>query len=168
MIDYRTLSAASLSDTISSYGRSIRLADDVLDGLLAVAVWHSVKDGQITPAVKLLAESSRNMKGPVSQYLTKFGNLKYSKEKGLQFNKAKSASQFGIDAANALFETLPTLEEAFPSPAKQYKDMPLIAGLKHLVKKAQELEAHGHRLVASSDEEKALWESIQHLVAIKG
>jgi hypothetical protein len=167
MIDYRTLKHSELAETIKSYGRSISLADDVLDGLLAVAVFHSIKDGQVTPAVNLLANCSRNMKGTVTQYLTKFGNVKWTKEKGLQYDRRKTEVQFGLEKANEVFESLPTLDEAFPNPEKQYRDIPFIQQLKRMVNKAKEIEAHGKHLIIAGDEEKELWDSIQHLVAVK-
>ena len=168
MIDYRNLSNSELSNTIQSFSRTESLADDVRDGLLAVAVFHSIKDGQVTPARDMLAGCSKSLKDRVSKYLTKFGNIKYSKEKGLGYDKRKTAVQFGIEKANEVFESLPTLAEAFPSEPTQYRDIPLIAELKRIVKKARELEQHSHRMITASDEEKQVWESIQHLVAIKG
>jgi len=162
MLDYRNLKTSDLENEIRAYGQKEVLREELLDSLLAVAVWHSVKDGQITPAVNLLGVSRGN-KDRVCLYLTKFGNLSYSKEKGLKFSKEKSKAQFGIDKANEVFESLPSLEEAFPSKPKEYKDIPFASQIKAILNKAQTLSEHGKKFVFSNDEEKALFEMLQAL-----
>ena len=164
MIDYRTQTVGSINEVIASFRKSENLRSEVLDGLLRVAVWHSIKDGQTTPAVNLLA-SIKGQKEQVSLYLTKFGNLQWTKKDGLKYCKAKGKVQFGLEKANEVFESLPTLEEAFPSKEKQYRDMPFMASIKHILKRAEEVRAAGKTVVFSSDEEKELFTMMQTMAA---
>lgn len=164
MIDYRKQSMEEINNIIATFRKQEQTREQMLNGLLRVAVWHSIKDGQITPAINLLG-SIKGQKEQVSLYLTKFGNMTWTKKNGLVYNKAKGKIQFGLEKANEVFEELPSLEEAFPSKEKNYKDMPFMASIKHLLKRAEEVKAAGKSVVFATDEERHLFEAMQKLAA---
>lgn len=165
MLDYRAQSVSSVNEIISKLGKSEELRELILDGLVSIAVWHSIKDGQTTPAKFLVAAVRGKAKEQVVSYLTKFGNMKYTIKTGLEYCKAKGKVQYGIDKANEVFETLPTLEEAFPAKPKQYKDIPFMTVIKGMLNRAAELQEHGKAMTLASDEEKALFAQMQKMVS---
>lgn len=164
MLDYRTQSVTSVNEIISTLGKSEALREQILDGLVAIAVWHSIKDGQVTPAKFLITAVRGKAKEQVVSYLTKFGNMKYTAKSGLEYCKAKGKVQYGLEKANEVFDSLLSLEDAFPSKPKQYKDVPFMTAIKGLLNRAAELQEHGKSLVLANDEEKALFEQMQKLV----
>jgi len=163
-MDYRKSNVAALVTSIKKFGATDVKREELLNDLLKVAVWHTIKDGQITPASTLLA-MVRGDKERVAQYLTKFGNLTLSKEKGLAYSKAKGKVQYGPEKADEVFENLPTLEEAFPQHPKQYKDIPFANQIKAILNKAKLLQEHGHKFVFSNEDEQKLYDQMQGLVA---
>jgi hypothetical protein len=165
MLDYRNIPLSDVVSTIRSFGKSSKLHDEVINGLLAVAVFHSIKDGQVTPARELLAACSKSLKEDVSKYLTKYGNIRYTNDKGLVANKERNRERFGLDAANAAFLELPELAEAFPSAPKQYRDMDIVASFKSLIHRAKEVQAAGKSVIAPDDEAARLFEQMETYVA---
>ena len=163
-MDYRKSNVAALITSIKKFGKAEEDREEVLNGLLKVAVWHTIKDGQIPPAGTLLAVA-RGDKERVAQYLTKFGNLTLSKEKGLAYSKAKGKVQYGPEKADEVFENLPTLEEAFPQHPKQYKDVPFLNTIRAILNRAKTLQEHDHKFVFSNEDEQKLYDQMQGLVA---
>jgi len=164
-LDYRNQSISAINEVISGFRKSDALREQVPNGLVKVSVWQSIKDGQITPAVNLLS-SIKGRKEQGSLYLTKFGNLAWNKKDGLHYAKAKTKAQFGIEKADEIFESLPDLEDAFPSKEKQYRDMPFMAAIQHILKRAEEVKAAGKSVVFTNDKEKELFAQMQQLASM--
>lgn len=162
MLDYRNKSASEIQGLIVNFSAIEASREEILDGLLSVAVWHSIKDGQITPAMGLLA-ATRGNKDRVCMYLTKFGNLSYSKQKGLSHSKSKHKGQNGLEKANEVFDNLPSLEDAFPSVPKEYRDIPFASQIKAILNKAAKLQENGKKFIFASDEEALVFDMLKGL-----
>ena len=179
-IDYRSIKQADLTNDIKGFKKSSTLYNDVLNGYLAVCVYHSIKDGQITPAITLIDSCLPSLKGEVIEYLTRYGFMSWSDKKGLQYSReagnalVKEAKAAGFDddsgikafrkmRADEIFEALPELSEV-PSKPKQYKDLPLLKALKDLLRKVDEVKAAG-KSVFADDEGKLLLTQLETYVA---
>lgn len=164
-IDYRSLSSSDLTQTIRSFKNTSKLYNEVLNGLLAVAVYHSIKDGQVTPANNLLDACVPSVKDRVSLYLTKYGNIRYTEKQGFISDKRKNQERYGKEAADTVFLSLPDLDEAFPAKPRQYRDMDILAWMKAGIERAREVQSEGKAVIACDDEVAELFGKMEQIVA---
>jgi len=170
VIDFRSVSVSSIVTDIRGFKKPGESYTALLNAYLHIAVWHSIKDGQYTPALNLLPSVMPQLKESVSLYLTKYGFLRlekgaieYNATKGNELiREAKAAvgsdniQAFRLMRANEVFESLPSLDEAFPKKAKQYKDIPLVDAYKALVARIKETESEGHCALGDDTAKKIL------------
>lgn len=173
MNDLRNLSVSALVSSINRKLGETSVRESDLNDFAKIAVYHSLKDGQITPAVILHGKLKRtdNREG-ILNYLQKYGNLGMKKDKDskalvlrfvnkndCKYSNAEEQAQ-SLAFANDTYETLPEIWEAFPSVEKELKDYNFHARLAAMVKTMRETVAGGKQVVTSNDEEAALYNSI--------
>lgn len=181
VIDYRSVSLTSIVEDINKFKKPGAAYTNLINAYLHIAVWHSIKDGQTSPGIALLAAVMPQLKESVSLYLTKYGLFTWTKKDGLKYNatagtqlikKAKEEGFTGDDGIKAFrkmvadntFNELPSLDDAFPKKEKQYRDMILLDAFKHLIQRAQEVQSNG-KAVQGDEEAKALLDMMQTYVA---
>ena len=86
-MDYRNIT--TLSRAIKGLVKTSAKLTTLVDQALLGAVYHAVKDGQITPGVDLVDAVPRSMKPDVVLYLTKFGPFSYSPNKFVHLSCGK-------------------------------------------------------------------------------
>lgn len=165
-MDMRTLSGKELDSKFASLKKTGQARQELINDLVKVAVYHSVKDGQITPAQKLIGALGRtDAAKEVSHYLQKFGNLgwgtleKGGKAKGIVFKNKhdrKYTAELTVENlayANEVFDSLPDLWDAFPNEAVELKDYVLAVAFKRILAEARKRSEAGKKVIAENDEE---------------
>lgn len=139
----------------------------LINDLAKVAVFHSIKDGQVTPAQKLMGALGRtDAAEQVGKYLQKFGNIGFGKlkdgtGKGFKFVKRQDLS---LELANSVYEQLPDIWDVFPNEPKELADYDFH---KMIVRVANEMRARreaGKLIKCANDEEAEISKLILQVV----
>ena len=86
-------------DTLSSLSSQV---DSLTHEIACSCVYHSIKDGQITPARDLLKAMGRSSRrNDLITWLTKFGNFTYTNGKGQELGKLEHKLRYSQSEENA-------------------------------------------------------------------
>jgi len=169
-MDMRSKSLAEINTLIMQQVKNVGAArEEAINDLAKIAIWHSIKDGQVTPAMKLYGALCRgdNKQGIVA-YMAKhgnigFGTIKGTKVKGIKHVLHHAAGLNVADSlafANQVYENLPDfwVEHAAPEPV--VKDYDVHAAFMRLASEVRARMEAGKQALTKSDDEKALLDNI--------
>lgn len=157
--------------------------EEAINDLAKIAIWHSIKDGQITPASKLYGALCRgdNKQGIVA-FMAEHGNIGFGKMKGEKVKgiihikhqhnmadkiehadkveqvKLQQAAQLVI--ANQVYENLPDFWEDHAAPDPIIKDYDVHAAFARLASEVRNRIEAGKQALTKTDKEKELLDNI--------
>lgn len=183
-MDMRSKSMAEITTLIAQNVKNAgKDREEAINDLAKIAIWHSIKDGQITPASKLYGALCRgdNKRG-IFSFMEKHGNISFGKMKGektkgiihikrqcnmadkmehedkVEQVKLQQAAQLAV--ANAIYENLPDFWVEHAAAEAVVKDYDIHAAFARIANEVRlRLEA-GKQALTKSDDEKALLDNI--------
>lgn len=173
MSDYRQTSTADLKKLFDKLNKDGKNRQELINDLAKVAVFHSLKDGQITPARSLFGALGRtDAAREVVNYLQKYGNIgwgtveKDSKAKGIvfknkhnfEYNETNRAAN--LEKANAMYESLPDVWEVFMSEPKELMDFDFDKAIKRIAHEMRKRYEGGKKVIFATKEEEKIAKEI--------
>lgn len=183
-MDMRNKSMAEINTIINQQVKRIgKEREEAINDLAKIAIWHSIKDGQITPASKLYGALCRgdNKQGIVA-FMAEHGNIGFGKMKGEKVKgiihikhqhnmadkiehadkveqvKLQQAAQLVI--ANQVYENLPDFWEDHAAPDPIIKDYDVHAAFARLASEVRNRIEAGKQALTKTDKEKELLDNI--------
>lgn len=182
-MDMREKTMKELNTLITQVGKKGKEREEVINDLAKIAIWHSIKDGQITPAAKLYGALCRgdNKQGIVA-FMAEHGNIAFGKLKGEKVKgiiyikhphnmaekvecddkveqiKQQSLAQLAL--ANNVYENLPDFWEEHAAPEPIIKDYDVHAAFVRLSKEVRARIEAGKQALTKDDKEKKLLDNI--------
>jgi hypothetical protein len=176
-MDYRNSTAVELRAMFEKLRSSGQDRQALINDLAKVAVFHSLKDGQITPARSLHGALGRtDAAKEVVDYLQKYGNLgwgvldKASKAKGVIFRNKQNIEyteankEKNLDIANKIYESLPDVWEVFISEPRELQDFDFDKALKRLAQEMRKRYTAGKQVLFANPEEEKIAKEILEAV----
>lgn len=174
-MDYRQSSLADLKKVFTKLTTAGQERQEMLNDLAKVAIWHSIKDGQITPARSLHGALGRtDAAREVVNFLQKHGNIgwgtvdKASQAKGIIFkNKldikyTEENKAANLDYANSVYEALPDVWQQFSNEPRELMDFDFDRAIKRLAgEMRRRIEAGKKIIYADKNEEKIAKEILE-------
>jgi len=164
IMDMRSKSLAEINTIIAQKVRVVgQEREEAINDLAKIAIWHSLKDGQVTPAIKLYGALNRadNKQGIVS-FLSKYGNIGFGKLKGQEGKGIKHIkhNEHSIDFANQVYESLPDFWLEFAAAEPVIKDYDIHAAFARIAAEVRTRLAAGKQALTKTDDEKAMLEQL--------
>lgn len=130
--------------------------DELIHLLACNAIYHSIKDGQITPANQLINSMGRSSrKNDVITYLCHFGNLAWNdKDKTIKHKKRHEQNETAALLILDECESQPFWTIVKEQKVKTEWDM--AAALANLVRAYRQHHAKGHTIKVSAEDQKLL------------
>jgi len=118
--------------------RSGQVLDDMIHDAAVFAVYHSVKDGQVTPAIQLVAAMPKSSRrANLISWLAMYGNLTFNAKKGIFYTKQFEHSVENAQEQADIADETPFWEE-FADAAVSLKPLDFAQKLKALLHSAQQ------------------------------
>lgn len=183
-MDMRSKSMAEITTLIAQNVKaSGAVREEAINDLAKIAIWHSIKDGQITPAAKLYGALCRgdNKQGIVAFMAEHgnigFGKLKGEKAKGIIYSKHQQnmadkvehedkVEQVRLQAlaqlalANQVYENLPDFWVEHGAKEPVIKDYDIHAAFARIASEVRLRREAGKQALTKSDAEKAVLDKI--------
>lgn len=180
-MDYRATTQSDLKKLCDKLGKAGQARQTLINDLAKVAIFHSLKDGQITPARALHGALGRtDAAKEVVNYLQKYGNIgwgtleKGGSAKGIVFkNKHKieyneANKDKNLANANAVYESLPDVWEVFSSEPKELMDFDFDRAIKRIAHEMRRRYTAGKQVIFANDTEKKIADEILEAVPVEG